>query len=218
MEIELAARGIGFVGGVVVARGVRVAETPPALADEVRALVAARAAADFPPAEVKDAVRALLRAGGYKPSGRGKPASEYLAQAAREGRFPSINNLVDANNLLSLESGLPVSLLDLAAFDGRAVVRHGGDGESYVFNAAGQVLDLRGLLCVCRGDGAPLGTPVKDSMAGKLKPETVDVLGVIYGARAIAPPARMAELAARFAALLGAHAGAASVETQVVAG
>src|SRR3712207_7695492 len=46
----------------------------------------------------------LLRNGGFRPSGRNKPASEYLAQAAREGRFPRINNLVDVNNLVSLRS------------------------------------------------------------------------------------------------------------------
>src|SRR4051812_32854911 len=48
--------------------------------------------------KVRGAVRALLRHGGYKPSGRGKPASEYLQAAMAEARFPSINPLVDVCN------------------------------------------------------------------------------------------------------------------------
>ena len=95
---------------------------------------AQRATEDFPPPHVKEPIRALLPRGGFKPAGRNKPASEYLAQAAREARFPRINNCVYINNLLSLESGLPISLLDLAALPDSPhaavrvhhVLRHGG--------------------------------------------------------------------------------------------
>lgn len=58
------------------------------------------------------------RNGRYKPTGRGKPANEYLLRAANDGTFPSINGLVDSNNLLSLEHMVPISVwdLDLAQF------------------------------------------------------------------------------------------------------
>ena len=36
--------------------------------------------------EVRVATRDLLRHGGYKPTGRGKPASEYLVRAVGEGK------------------------------------------------------------------------------------------------------------------------------------
>ncbi len=157
-----------------------VAQSPAALSAELAALVARRSAEDFPPAGLKDAVRAMLRAGGFKPAGRQKPASEYLAQAAREARFPAINGPVDCNNLLSLETGLPVSLLDADELGGAAVVRICVAGESYVFNASGQEMDLSGLLCVCAADGTPLGNPVKDSMRGKLKDGTRRVAGFIF--------------------------------------
>ena len=87
---------------------------------------------------VKTAVRDLLRVGGYKPAGRGKPASEYLAQAAERGEFPRISHIVDALNLVSLESRLPISLLDAdRVMDGTdaLVIRFGRPGESYVFNS-----------------------------------------------------------------------------------
>jgi DNA/RNA-binding domain of Phe-tRNA-synthetase-like protein len=200
-----------FAAAVVLAEGVRAAESAPELERLIVELVARRAAEDFPPAPVKEAIRGLLRRGGFKPTGRNKPASEYLAQAAREGRFPRINNLVDVNNLLSLESGLPISLLDLRAFAGEAWLRRGRPGERYVFNGAGQEIELEGLVCVCGGagpDGAPLGNPVKDSMAGKLKADTEAVIGIIYADAGCAPGRELAVHARRFAALLEEFGGA----------
>ena len=210
-----------FAAGIVLAEGVRIAAPAPGLGSLIDGLVARRAGEDFPPAPVKDAIRALLKRGGFKPSGRNKPASEYLAQAAREGRFPRINNLVDVNNLLSLESGLPVSLLDQRAFAGEAWLRCGRPGEEYVFNNAGQKIDLEGLLCVCGGadgaDGIPLGNAVKDSMAAKLKDDTDAVIGVIYASLDCAPGRELAALAERVGALLKEFGGAADVRTQVLA-
>src|SRR5919201_3321109 len=55
---------------------------------------------------VRAAVRALLRHGGFKPAGRSKPAAEYLAAAARDGRLAPINAAVDVGNAVSLHSGL----------------------------------------------------------------------------------------------------------------
>ncbi|HEY7120366.1 MAG TPA: phenylalanine--tRNA ligase beta subunit-related protein [Tepidisphaeraceae bacterium] len=184
MDLRIDFNDADFRAGVVVARGVTVAPAPPDLAARLDDLIARRSAEDFPPPPVKDAVRAMLRKGGFKPAGRNKPASEYLAQCAREGRFPRINNLVDINNLLSLESGLPISLLDLAAVGENVEIRCGRHGERYVFNPTGQEIELEGLICVCarQDDGVsiPLGNPIKDSMTGKLKDHTRDVIGVIY--------------------------------------
>ena len=111
MRVSVTLHDPEFLAGVVLARGVKVGPSPESL---IRLLDEATAQ-PTPDEPMKDPVRAMLRRGGFKPSGRNKPASEYLAQAAREGRFPRINNLVDVINLLSLESGLPISLLDLAA-------------------------------------------------------------------------------------------------------
>src|SRR5512141_2868067 len=62
---------------------------------------------------VRAEVRTLLRQGGFKPAGRSKPASEYLYAVQQEGKFPTINAAVDACNVVSLHSGLPISLVDL---------------------------------------------------------------------------------------------------------
>ncbi|HEX6559601.1 MAG TPA: phenylalanine--tRNA ligase beta subunit-related protein, partial [Longimicrobiales bacterium] len=61
---------------------------------------------------LRSAVRDMLRHGGYKPTGRGKPASEYLVRAAEEGGLRSINAVVDVCNVVSLHSGFPISVVD----------------------------------------------------------------------------------------------------------
>lgn len=169
----------GLLAAVVVARGVVVEQTSEQLKSLLDHLVDERKNLEFP-SDVKEAVRNLLKSGGFKPSGRNKPASEYLAQAAREGRFPLINNLVDINNFISLKTGLPISLLDADAIFNTLILRHGADGERYVFNSAGQEIDLEGLICACSEKDAPLGNPVKDSIAGKIKDCSTNVVGIMY--------------------------------------
>src|SRR5260370_36299779 len=95
---------------------------------------------------VRDRVRALLRQGGFKPTGRSKPASEYLIKAVGEGRLTTINLAVDACNVVSLHSGLPISVVDLDR--ARAPFRVGiaAADANYVFNASGQTIDVAGLL------------------------------------------------------------------------
>lgn len=134
----------------------------------------------------RESVRALLRKGGYKPSGRNKPAQEYLLRCVREGSgLPSILPAVDVLNACSLQFGLPISMLGRRYFEKICRLRIGLPEETFIFNSGGQELGLEGLI-VCAGgsDGrVPLGTPVKDSMAGKITQEDKDVVCVIYGNR-----------------------------------
>lgn len=201
---------------VVLASVPSMGPAPAALGEALRDLVARRSAEDFLPATLKEAVRAMLRAGGFKPAGRQKPASEYLAQAAREGRFPSISGPVDCNNLLSLETGLPISLLDADALGDSVTIRVCGDGEAYVFNASGQEMDLSGLLCVCGADGLPAGNPVKDSMRAKLKESTTRLAGFVYAPLGPYSPASLRAVGERFASLLRHHCGSADADVAAV--
>ena len=63
--------------------------------------------------DIKTQIRDLLRHGGFKPSGRSKPASEYLVSAVQKGRLDTINPAVDCCNVASLHSGLPISVVDI---------------------------------------------------------------------------------------------------------
>src|SRR5688500_10516642 len=92
--------------------------------------------------EVRAAVRDLLRHGGYKPTGRGKPASEYLIRAVSEGALSSINPAVDACNVVSLHSGLPISVVDLDRARPPFRIAVAAAETTYVFNASGQTIDV----------------------------------------------------------------------------
>ena len=130
--------------------------------------------------DVRRAVRDLLRHGGYKATGRGKPASEYLVRAANDGNLGSINAAVDACNVASLHSGLPISVVDLDLAVPPFRVALADDGVRYAFNASGQEIDVSGLLCLHDARG-PCANAVRDSQRTKTRPETRRTLSLVWG-------------------------------------
>ncbi len=163
--------------------------TPP----EIRALLSLQAEPPFKSDDVvREAVRVLLRHGGFKPAGRSKPASEYLIRAVTDGALSSINAAVDGCNIVSLHSGLPISVVDLAKAKPPFRAAIAPAGSSYVFNASGQTIDLAGLLCLFDADG-PCGNAVKDAQRTKTDAQTTQTLTVIWGANALPGRAKQAE-------------------------
>jgi DNA/RNA-binding domain of Phe-tRNA-synthetase-like protein len=148
---------------------------------------------------VRQAVRDLLRHGGFKPTGRSKPASEYLIKAAEEKRLGSINVAVDACNAVSLHSGLPISVVDLDLAREPLRVGLAPAGANYVFNSSGQSIDLSGLLCLFDAEG-PCGNAVKDAQRTKTTGETRRTLSLIWGTTAL--PGRTTEAQAWYRQLL----------------
>jgi DNA/RNA-binding domain of Phe-tRNA-synthetase-like protein len=149
--------------------------------DWLTALLALDADAPFEPNdELRRAVRDLLRHGGYKPTGRGKPSSEYLARAAGDGTLGSINLLVDACNATSLHSGLPISVVDVERATAPFHVSVAEPGTRYVFNPSGQEIDASGLLCLFDEDGA-CANAVKDAQRTKTHPGTRSALAIVWG-------------------------------------
>lgn len=168
--------------------------------EPVMALLALDAPAPFKSDDaVREAVRKLLRHGGYKPTGRGKPASEYLLRAVGEGALGSINVAVDACNVASLHSGLPISVVDLARAKAPFRLGVAPGGSSYVFNQGGQTIDLGGLLCLFDAEG-PCANAVKDAQRTKTTPETTQVMVVVWGTKAL--PGRAAQAAKWYRELL----------------
>ena len=156
---------------------------------------------------VRAAVRDLLRHGGFKPTGRSKPASEYLIKAAQQGKLSSINVAVDACNAVSLHSGLPISVIDLDLAEEPFHVGLASPGTSYVFNASGQTIDISGLLCLCEASG-PCANAVKDSQRTKTHAASRRTLSLIWGTQAL--PGRAAEAETWYHELLQQHG--ASIE------
>jgi DNA/RNA-binding domain of Phe-tRNA-synthetase-like protein len=151
---------------------------------------------------VREAVRQLLRQGGFKPTGRSKPASEYLLRAVGEGKLTSINLAVDACNVVSQHSGLPISVVDLERAGEPFRVGLAPPGTRYVFNAAGQEIDLGGLLCLFDAEG-PCANAVKDAQRTKTGPETRRTLSLVWGT--VALPGRAAQTARWYRSLLEQH-------------
>ncbi|MCA8975166.1 MAG: hypothetical protein KDC98_10610 [Planctomycetes bacterium] len=166
--------------------------TPPWLAELLRPGAAAPLS---PPDGLRAAVRDLLRGHGYRPTGRGKPSSEYLAAAAADGRLGPINAVVDIGNAVSLHSGLPISVVDLDACTPPLRVDLPAPGTRYVFNRSGQEIDVGGLLSLCDAEG-PCANAVKDAQRTKTGEATRRVLVIVWGTTA---PAGHAEATAAWA-------------------
>ena len=130
--------------------------------------------------DVKPKVRDLLRHGGYKPTGRGKPASEYLRQAVEKQTLSPINLPVDVCNVVSLHSGLPISVVDLDRVEQPLRLSIAPAQTDYVFNATGQMIKLDGLLCLFDSAG-PCANGVKDSQRTKTSEQTTKTLSIVWG-------------------------------------
>jgi DNA/RNA-binding domain of Phe-tRNA-synthetase-like protein len=137
-----------------------------------------------PDDEVKAAVRNLFRVAGYKPTGRGKPASEYLVRAVEQGKLSAINPAVDACNAVSYHSGLPISVVDTALAKPPFRVGLAGEEGHYVFNRSGQEIRFEGLFCLYDAEG-PCANGVKDSQRTKTCDSTCETLTVIWGTTAL---------------------------------
>lgn len=148
---------------------------------------------------LRASVRDLLRHGGFKPTGRSKPASEYLRNAVEAGGVGSINLAVDVCNVVSLHSGLPISVVDLDRTRGALRVGLAPPDTSYVFNASGQTIDVSRLLCLFDEEG-PCANAVKDAQRTKTGPGTRRTRVVVWGT--VAAPARTEAAGAWYRRLL----------------
>ncbi len=203
-----------IIVGWVVVEGIRIWETGDALKQwiEAQCQVARDRDGTVEFEKRREDVRAMLRVSGFKPSGRSKPAQEYLMRCLREdGQLPVIFPAVDVLNAISVREGLPISMLRWSHFPNQAFgLRIGNQGENFVFNSGGQTIDLENLVVLCGGPDLtePLGTPIKDSMVGKLTKEDSSALSVLYGPRQTIKDEEMMRVTKDFAENLKVWTGA----------
>lgn len=195
--------------GIVAASGIDVTRSSTEIDNRIDQVLSARSneLSDVEDAFRRD-VRDIFRNGSYKPTGRGKPASEYLIRAATESRFPRINAAVDICNYLSLKALYPISVWD-ADRAGTDIFRFrlGQEGESYVFNEGGQEIDVTDLIvgCACKDQdeiGTPIVNAVKDSQATKTSEGTSRIVAAIYAPLGESPVQKLSDSCAEFAHLL----------------
>ena len=212
LRVAVAAHPLLEIGAFVTRFARPLGETP-ASPDLTQGQVPGADGLLVPSDTVRAKVRALLRHGGFKPAGRSKPASEYLHAVHQEGAFPSINAAVDVCNLVSLHSGLPISLVDVDRLDGALEIRVAPPGTSYAFNPSGQIIDASGLLCVFDAAG-PTGTPVKDAQRTKTHDGTRAALAVVWGTNEL--PGRTAKTTAWYRELCASIGGAQIEDVELI--
>ncbi|MCP5366486.1 MAG: hypothetical protein H6906_03110 [Hyphomicrobiales bacterium] len=208
---DFADRGVAVRLGIVTA-AVAVAPAGPALAaalDEVVAGLPARlAGAPVSQVPAVAATRHAYRALGKDPA-RYRPAAEALMRRVAQGKgLYRVNNVVDVNNLLSLETGFSIGTYDLDRLAPPLRFRRAGAGETYAGIGRGP-LNLEGLP-VFADDRGPFGSPTSDSERTMVTAAARRVLMVVvgFGGAGGLAPALAADLDRAVAvaeALLAAH-------------
>lgn len=156
---------------------VRVEPSPPKLLAIMDALAdKARASALLAEPNVQ-ATRAAYRKLGNDPT-RYRNSAEALLRRITLGKgLYRVNNIVDINNVLSLEFAHPGGCFDATYLQPPFVLRAGAPGESYEGIGRGPInLEAIPLLADAQG---PFGSTTSDSTRGMIRPETTRLFLII---------------------------------------
>lgn len=158
-------------------------------------------------------VRAMFRAWGVDPA-RYRPSSEALLRRVVQGKgLYRISNVVDINNLCSVETGWPAGLYDRDFLQPPMTLRLGLRGETY--DGIGRHAwhpEGRPILVDSAG---PFGSPISDSTRTMIRETTRSVFTVFF-APAAANDAALRQALERQGALLERFAGARTAGIEVV--
>jgi DNA/RNA-binding domain of Phe-tRNA-synthetase-like protein len=123
------------------------------------------------------ALRTLFKAAGCDPT-RYRPSSEALLRRLVKGHdLPAIHPLVDVNNCLSAELGVPCCVMREGSFGSRLVFRAGRPGESYESLRGPFNLENKPLLVDRDG---PVDAPITGSTRVMVEPATATAWLVAY--------------------------------------
>ena len=158
-----------------------------------------------------ETARKAFKALGKDPA-RYRGAAEALLRRVVAGKgLPQINAVVDAINLVSVESRLPVGLYDLGHVVGEIVFRTGLAGETY--KGIGKYdLNLEGLPLFADTAG-PHGSAASDSERTMVTAATKEVLAVIVSFGGAENLERWTQ---RLGALLQQYASGTEIATNIV--
>jgi DNA/RNA-binding domain of Phe-tRNA-synthetase-like protein len=168
------------------------------------------------PKSILEAAAITATRGGYKALGKDPAryrgsAEALLRRLIGNKGLPRINNVVDAINVVSVESRLPIGLYDLAQVQGAIEFRAGRAGETY--KGIGKYdLNLEGLPLFADAVG-PHGSATSDSERTMVTEATTGVVAILVSFGGTAP---LGQGMARLAALLSEFAGGGQIETEIV--
>ena len=200
--------------GCLTAR-VEAGASPAALLDEMKAREAEIRNLPFPRSVLEspqvESTRMAYKALGKDPS-RYRGSAEALLRRVVAGKgLPQINAVVDAINLASVESRLPIGLYDLAHVTGETVFRAGRATETY--KGIGKYdLNLEGLPVFCDAAG-PHGSATSDSERTMVTAATTQVLAIIVS---FGGPESLGRWTQRLGTLLQQYAAGTDIVTNIV--
>lgn len=140
-------------------------------------------AAQYTPDSIKEiphiaAFRQLYKRIGKDPS-RYRPSSEMLMRRVTRGlSLYNVNSVVDIMNLISIETALPLGLYDRSRISGNIIFRIGRTGEGFQGIRKG-IVNVESLPVLADATG-PFGDPSSDSERTMIRPETRDMLFVMF--------------------------------------
>ncbi|MFQ8736083.1 MAG: phenylalanine--tRNA ligase beta subunit-related protein [Bilophila wadsworthia] len=116
----------------------------------------------------------------YRPSARTRRFRfvESLYRRVRQAALYQINSVVDANNLVSLETGFSLGSYDTARIGADIVFRLGKAGEVYPGIGKDDIA-LENMPLLADGEGA-FGSPTSDSTRAMITQETRSCLTVVF--------------------------------------
>jgi DNA/RNA-binding domain of Phe-tRNA-synthetase-like protein len=200
--------------GCVTAR-VEAGASPAALVEEMKTRDAEIQKLPFPRGVLAspqvETTRTAYKALGKDPA-RYRGSAEALLRRVVAGKgLPQINAVVDAINLVSVESRLPVGLYDLGHVVGDIVFRAGRAGETY--KGIGKYdLNLEGLPLFADTVG-PHGSATSDSERTMVTAETKQVLAILVSFGGAENLERWTQ---RLGALLQQYASGTEIVTNIV--
>ncbi|MEO9365640.1 MULTISPECIES: B3/4 domain-containing protein [Candidatus Nitrosocaldus] len=107
-----------------------------------------------------------------------RPSSEALARRFLMGKMPRINNVVDAGNIASIETLVPIGIYDLAMVKGRLVLRRAISNEEFI-DITGKASRLTGKEIVLADEQGVIHVfPHRDALRTSVKDYTSRILVV----------------------------------------
>ena len=162
---------------------------------------------------VASGVRRLFKSSGIDPS-RYRPSGEALVRRIlKEQDLYYINNIVDINNICSIESLFPLGVYDCEHIVDDVNTRLGECNERYL--GIGKEINIAGKLVSVDSQGA-FGSPIADSNRTKITESTREVLVLLY-APGSTDDSVMTDTLSRFADLASEHAAAHKVDAGIYA-
>lgn len=107
-----------------------------------------------------------------------RPASEALIRRILQGKpLPKINTAVDAYNLASIKSGVPLAAFDAAQLSGGPKMRFAKAGEEFTGIGMKEPKILKGKEIVIEDDESLVAIyPYRDADKSKIMPHTTEIL------------------------------------------